>query len=1154
MAGAQGQSTVREVASLLTSGAVWARVLRVLLMFSLVFWLTLRVERPQAYGAEPGEGSIYDVEIKPDTIGPVGAGQSVDLWAVGKWDETVVTQEAYDETVHHDAVTEEVDIYVDENGNEVTAETEGARKTTKTVVVQEAYDETVHHDAVTETITHEDYNVTRMLKWSVEGNNASIKVEKDKDDEHNQQKDKAVLTIGEGATGGSLVTVTCEVDKNKAFADQYFKKTIEVPISGSGQPDPGESYAYVEQLFVLSEDGGNLEREGSNGLLDLQIDEESTYAFQARALVVPDSNKMDEKEEFICTSTAGLRSQAAEKNIDLPDLEWSVETISSESGGSASIDATTGVLTIEPGMRVKVHCGTDAGLSGGHTGDDVVVNTGASDEPTEGFTLHYDANGGSGTMKDQVIPEGGTGIVAECSFTPPASLDGDGSESGETGDGGEEGGSEPGTGENGEGDASGNQGAVGDGESTSNQGTEGDDEPSGDQPEQKKVVFDSWNTEPDGSGTSYKPGDEFPREDDAPLEADATLYAQWTDKAVGIYTLTYDANGGTGTMDSVEAPEGTEIEVAECAFVPPEVVDGGAGGSGEEGTDGVTDTGTDPGASMGTQAEGDEPGEGADQGTGGNGGAGGATGTDGDPDQSGDATPSEPPRFYSWNTRPDGSGTRYLPGQKITLEADTTLYARWVDDTITGDFTLTYDANGGTGEMEPQESIDGEPVTVAECTFTPPKNRSFAYWCTSLDGMGKHYDAGAVLELKANTTLYAQWERGDGFGCEIDYMPVEMGEWALLTGIAYGTGESSFGFVWEYSKDGGGSWSYVEGTEAFVNNTSPQTLRIKTTAETIGMLVRATVQTSDERSATSDPVEIAEGNTKLFISYEPVKYGETALFSLTSKLKNATYQWQVSHDNQRTWENVEGATGMTLAVPTIEGNLGSFYRVIGTEKDAEKPERSNALMLTATTDDPGPDDPEKDEGDGGTSPDVTPPSGDTSPSVGPGDTSPDVTPSDTSSDVEPTDTSSDVEPTDTSSDVEPTDNTQPTPEPTPEPAPTPQPPANAVPIDIVVPNYPQSDPTKTPVIVDPEVQQRIRESEVVTQEEQEARTPGARWRKLDVVPEPEEVQQLLADNPFAAYALPTFLGVVAAGALERVLSYRRQKRSSTITFKNDKHS
>ena len=156
--------------------------------------------------------------------------------------------------------------------------------------------------------------------------------------------------------------------------------------------------------------------------------------------------------------------------------------------------------------------------------------------------------------------------------------------------------------------------------------------------------------------------------------------------------------------------------------------------------------------------------------------------------------------------------------------------------------------------------------------------------------------------------------------------------------------------------------------------------------------------------------------------------------------------------------------------------------------------------------------------------------------------------------MEPTDTSSDVEPTDTSSDVEPTDNTQPTPEPTPEPAPTPQPPANAVPIDIVVPNYPQSDPTKTPVIVDPEVQQRIRESEVVTQEEQEARTPGARWRKLDVVPEPEEVQQLLADNPFAAYALPTFLGVVAAGALERVLSYRRQKRSSTITFKNDKHS
>ncbi|MBQ3340213.1 MAG: hypothetical protein IJG82_11590, partial [Atopobiaceae bacterium] len=128
MSGSQGQSVAKRAAAALLSTSVWARVLRVLLMFSLVFWLTLRVERPQAYGAEPGEGSIYDVEIKPDTIGPVGAGQSVDLWAVGKWDETVVTQEAYDEppvtVVDKEATTE----YRDKDGNVVSEEDEWVEK------------------------------------------------------------------------------------------------------------------------------------------------------------------------------------------------------------------------------------------------------------------------------------------------------------------------------------------------------------------------------------------------------------------------------------------------------------------------------------------------------------------------------------------------------------------------------------------------------------------------------------------------------------------------------------------------------------------------------------------------------------------------------------------------------------------------------------------------------------------------------------------------------------------------------------------------------------------------------------------------------------------------------------------------------------------
>ncbi|TVY01148.1 InlB B-repeat-containing protein, partial [Cohnella terricola] len=51
-------------------------------------------------------------------------------------------------------------------------------------------------------------------------------------------------------------------------------------------------------------------------------------------------------------------------------------------------------------------------------------------------------------------------------------------------------------------------------------------------------TFDSWNTQADGLGVTYKPGDALPKET-------ATLYAQWT---VDSYTLTYTA-GSNGIID-----------------------------------------------------------------------------------------------------------------------------------------------------------------------------------------------------------------------------------------------------------------------------------------------------------------------------------------------------------------------------------------------------------------------------------------------------------------------------------------------------------------------------------------------------------------------------------------------------------------------------
>ncbi len=59
-------------------------------------------------------------------------------------------------------------------------------------------------------------------------------------------------------------------------------------------------------------------------------------------------------------------------------------------------------------------------------------------------------------------------------------------------------------------------------------------------------TFSHWNTAADNSGTNYNPTDMF-----AMPAANVTLYAQWT---INTYTVTYDANGGTGSQTDPNSP------------------------------------------------------------------------------------------------------------------------------------------------------------------------------------------------------------------------------------------------------------------------------------------------------------------------------------------------------------------------------------------------------------------------------------------------------------------------------------------------------------------------------------------------------------------------------------------------------------------------
>ena len=71
--------------------------------------------------------------------------------------------------------------------------------------------------------------------------------------------------------------------------------------------------------------------------------------------------------------------------------------------------------------------------------------------------------------------------------------------------------------------------------------------------------------------------------------------------------------------------------------------------------------------------------------------------------------------------------------------------------------TITYNANGGEGEMKPQAVESGVEVKLSANTFTKDGS-DFTGWNEAADGSGKAYADGATVTPTGNLTLYAQWQ------------------------------------------------------------------------------------------------------------------------------------------------------------------------------------------------------------------------------------------------------------------------------------------------------------------------------------------------------------------------------------------------------------
>ena len=108
--------------------------------------------------------------------------------------------------------------------------------------------------------------------------------------------------------------------------------------------------------------------------------------------------------------------------------------------------------------------------------------------------------------------------------------------------------------------------------------------------------------------------------------------------------------------------------------------------------------------------------------------------------------------FTGWNTKADGSGTAYGDGASISPSSNVTLYAQWQLNT----YSFSFDANGGSGSMSGGSAAYGENIQLPGNAFTRPKY-TFTGWNTRANGSGTAYADNASLTLTEDTTLYAQW-------------------------------------------------------------------------------------------------------------------------------------------------------------------------------------------------------------------------------------------------------------------------------------------------------------------------------------------------------------------------------------------------------------
>ena len=242
-------------------------------------------------------------------------------------------------------------------------------------------------------------------------------------------------------------------------------------------------------------------------------------------------------------------------------------------------------------------------------GDSITVNANTKvkalwkGKTPETYTVTFDSNGGSGSMADVKVDKGSMYSLPACKFTAPTGKE-----------------------------------------------------------------FKAWEV----GGVEKAVGDSIT------VNADTKVKALWKDKTPETYTVTFDKNGGSGSMAAVTKNAGETYVLPACAFTAP-------------------------------------PGK----------------------------------EFKAWEVE----GVEKAVGDSITVNANTKVKALWKDKTPET-YTVTFDKNGGSGSMADVKVDKGSMYSLPACKFTAPTGKEFKAW--EVGGVEKA--VGDSITVSGNITVKAVWK------------------------------------------------------------------------------------------------------------------------------------------------------------------------------------------------------------------------------------------------------------------------------------------------------------------------------------------------------------------------------------------------------------